>query len=337
MVHYRLSFACNVFFLATRCLAGLQAPILIINYSPFDVSVNLDTAGDNCLYYSFDSTTTQRYITAYNNDDLTANYGNDYVALNNYLQAYRVRWGIPDLQAGVRPNGGSYTLAGLQPGQPVNFGFQAVEMKGSGSCASSHSVWTFSTTFNGTTTKTWGLNDPPTSNWYITEQPDVNGATTTIDIGPGGHADLKTVLIEAIVGTLSIAAIASGVGAIAAGLDFVNIGGVAADAFAALGRRYILIGGLSIAMGGGGLFEATDQTEVSQMNGEPSVMELESTTIHGLTDIYDTIPVDKRGACLIGKDIIGNYDCMAAGTSIVIQSDGSPVAIPLPAISRAWD
>jgi hypothetical protein len=282
MVHYRLTYACNIFLLATRCLAGLQAPILIINYSPWDVSVDLDTSGDNCLYYDFDDQTTQRYMTGYNNDDLTT-FGNDYVSLNNYLQAYRVRWGIPDLRAGLKGNTGSYTLAGLQPGEPVNFGFQAVEMKGSGSCASSHSVWTFSTTFNSTTTKTWGLNDPPTSNWYITEEPDVNGLTTAIDIGPGGHADLKTVLTEAIVGTLSIVAIASGVGAIAEGLGIAAIRGAGAELFAALGRRYVIIGGLSIAMGGGGLFVATDQTEVSQNNGEPSVTELESTTIRTYT------------------------------------------------------
>lgn len=338
MTRYRLSYAYSTFCLITQCLAGLQAPILIINYSPEDVTVNLDYGSDHCIYTDFDPKTTQRYITAYNNDDLTAKYGNDYVSLNNYLQAYRIRYGIPDLSVGAQSNQGSYTLPGLNPDQPVSFGFQAVEMKGSAGCLDSHSVWSFSTTWNNSKTYVWGLNDPPTSNWYLTADPGSGGDATSIDIGPGGHADLKTVLVESIVGTLAVIAIASGVGAIVAGVGLTNAAGGAVGAtIATLGRTYIAIGGLAIGMGGGGLIDVADQTEVSQINGEPSVYTLENTTIHAIKDVYNTIPDDKLGACLIGKDIIGNYDCMAAGTSIVIQANGDPVVVPLPAVSRAWE
>lgn len=317
MGYRRLLRAYTAINLFTTCLAGLQAPILIINLSTQDVLVNLDTPGDNCIYYDFDDTSTQRYMTAYTDSDLEANYGdddNDYTALNSYLQLYKTRIAIPDLSTGVRGNTGSYTLSGLAANQPVSFAFQAVEMKGSGNCLDSHSVWTFSTTANGTTMM-WGLNDPATSHWYITAQNLTDGTTTSVDIGSGGHANFWLVAIDAVLGTLSAIAICTGIGAIVGGIiaeagTFAAI--TLADVASGLTSTTAAFGGLLITVGGTSITGIVVYNGDPDTDGGPDQEEIDSINLYGIADIYNTVASSDLSACLIGKNIIGNFDCMAA-------------------------
>ena len=312
-------------------LAGLQAPITVINMSPWDVVVDMDAGDDYCIYTNFYPDTIKSYFGAYANDDLTADNGNDYYALNQYLQAYKTRYDIPDLSVGLSSNNGQTTLPALVTNGTTYFSVHPIEMKSSGGCDDHHSSKQFSVTVNGTETL-FELYDPPTSNWEMhMMDPWIN-----VDIGPGGHADLSTVLFDAIIGIASAVAIATGVAAVAAGIGILTTEGIAAEVLVPLGRTFVARGGLSIAMGGGGAYEIWDHSSVSEQAGEPSISTLDSTQLFGFSDVYTTISGDKKGACLIGENVMGNYRCMAASTSLVIQADGTAVAVPLPAVSRAW-
>jgi hypothetical protein len=54
------------------------------------------------------------------------------------------------------------------------------------------------------------------------------------------------------------------------------------------------------------------------------------------SSVYDTL-VGDREACILGQKFWWSYDCLVVGTSIVIQTDGKALAVPLPNIYRAWD
>jgi hypothetical protein len=54
-------------------------------------------------------------------------------------------------------------------------------------------------------------------------------------------------------------------------------------------------------------------------------------------DVYNKLDDDERRACVLGDNILGIYDCLVAGTSLVIQGDGEALAVPLPNIYRAWN
>ena len=52
---------------------------------------------------------------------------------------------------------------------------------------------------------------------------------------------------------------------------------------------------------------------------------------------YDKIALDDREACILGRNVIGRYECRVAGTAIIIQGNGKALAVPLPNLYRAWD
>jgi hypothetical protein len=51
-------------------------------------------------------------------------------------------------------------------------------------------------------------------------------------------------------------------------------------------------------------------------------------------DLYNKLDDDQRRACVLGDNIIGDYDCLVAGTSLIIHRNGNVLAVPLPNIYR---
>lgn len=317
-------------------LAGLQVPLTIINMSPFDAEVDM-TLPENCIKHDFNPIDLQHYYDSWPNSDLVAQYGDGHISsdMNQFLQLYKSAFNIQNLGDARLPMSGVHTLSAIQANVPPAFGVFETEMAGSGSCLDSHSWKEFKITANGVST-ILKLHDPPTSNWEIIKDPD-SDSPLVVDIGPGGKADPFGIVMDVVVTVIAAATAAVGFPAIGLAARAAYLIWTVEGAAAALGWGSVLTtaayGGFFVLVGSGGEV-AMALRGTTEVDGAPATI---SPSTMGFYDVYGPIGIDKRNACLLGDNIFGQFECLAASTSIVIQSDGTVFAVPMPQISRAWD
>lgn len=106
--------------LACLCHAWLQVPLVIINMSPWEASIDMD-GGERCWSHAAGKhTDLNHYYDSWLSDNLVHDFDkdeteSDYTALNMYLQTYKSVWGVPKLRGYTEPMSGTKKLPGLTP------------------------------------------------------------------------------------------------------------------------------------------------------------------------------------------------------------------------------
>lgn len=340
-----LTFAISSAVLIGLCSAGLQVPLVIINLSPFEAEVDM-TYDENCIKHDFNPVDLGHYYDSWESNNL-ADFDEDFAPYNDHLQQYKAQLGVPKLRGSQASMQGVSTIPAFRlnatdlSGSPYMV-FET-EMDGSGDCFGSHSGKSFAITVNGSTEK-FNIEDPPTSEWTLTMYYPEN---TRLVLGSGGHASWGLVLLEAVTAisiVLTAGAAASwGAFLIAATEDW--------------GAKYVfemtakaLLSKAAYALAGNSLLGVADYIAKEQAESENQPSGENSTTpdfekeefdtsayYKDFGDVYKDLDDKDRRACVLGINIVGNYDCLVAGTSLVIQGNGKVVAVPLPNIYRAWN
>jgi hypothetical protein len=70
--------------LTSLCSAGLQVPFLVVNLSPYEVSVDM-TLDENCIKHDFNPVGLNHYYSSWESNSL-GNFDLDYAPYNAYLQ-----------------------------------------------------------------------------------------------------------------------------------------------------------------------------------------------------------------------------------------------------------
>lgn len=342
------------------CLAGLQVPLTIINLSPFPAVIDMN--GDsNCIKGSFNPSDLNSYYSSWPSSNLVNDYDDGKISsdMDNFLQTYKQIFGINDLGSRrYSMYSGVTTLPAAAVNQTTPFGVFETEMAGSGTCFGSKS-WKKFTITAGPTTTFLQIYDPPTSNWQIIKDPD-GPNPLAVDIGPGGKANVVRVVIDAVFGAATIAltffgltelGVAARAGALA--LSAATPAFYTSTVLVPGIINALIVGGVTVVVGGGGMtpfalnvsratfglilflgFAAVALVPgQDQVSGAPKTVTPKSL---GFYDVYSGIDLSDRSCCLMGDNIMGEFDCLVASTSIVIQADGTTFAIPMPQISRAW-
>jgi hypothetical protein len=341
------------FYYVVPSMAGVMSPITIINFSPAPIELDF-TFPSKCVYYDFNPDNLRGYYSAYRSPDLVRDHGSGYVSLNKYLQGFKTYFGIPDLELGLQGSVGRYRLPAFSGAIPPPFSVHQIQMDGSGSCFGKDSWKQFSIdtprSFN-----VYELRDPSQSNWEITKF--LHDRSFTIDIGKGGYAGVGWVVGYAILGAalvIVVAAIAWPVAAAAPGAT--GIGGLTMSVLnnmslsfiAGVAKRQDDSGShdtIDVQVGAVGISGDSDQNNnnftvtvpnanVLRADGVPS--QYSSRPILDFYDLYSRIPIENRQACLFSAPGPIAQNCYVAGTAIIIQADGTPVAYPLPDVSHAY-
>ncbi|KAI8271941.1 hypothetical protein K4K56_002845 [Colletotrichum sp. SAR 10_98] len=306
------------------------------------VTVDMDL-GSNCLQdpsdYSTDDLTS--YYAAYRTTSLTDSFGSDFSTYQDYLDYYKKVMQIGDIGSALANMDGQHTLDAYNPDESLSPSFVTFQTEIDGGlfdgCIGSHSSKTFSLDVDGTSYQIT-LEDPPTSQWTITQ--DSPGDPNRIVIGSGGRANPLLTVLYAVLGVEILALAGAVLGSALGGLGPAAVEGTIAEM---------------------GTSEMTQIIE-DKLASDPWVMQWMEKTIFGeaeaaakkrassvarrgvgaggilqeWTAAYDTWNYDDRDACVMSKDVIGELDCLVVGTSIVIQADGQPMAMPLPPLGSAW-
>ncbi|KPI37091.1 uncharacterized protein AB675_3698 [Cyphellophora attinorum] len=350
------------FYYVVPSMAGVMSPITIINFSPAPIDLDF-TFPSKCVYYDFNPDSLRGYYSAYRSPDLVRDHGSGYVSLNKYLQGFKTYFGIPDLEQGLQGAVGRYRLPPFSGAVPPPFSVHQIQMDGSGSCFGKDSWKQFSIdtprSFN-----VYELRDPSQSNWEITKF--LHDRYITVDIGKGGYAGVGWVVGYAILGAalvILVAAIAWPVVAVGSGAT--GIGGLSLSvlsemsltfdagvpfisSLSSIGKRQDDSGSddtINVQVGAIGISGDSSQlnnnftvtvpnNNVLRADGVPS--EYSSRPILDFYDLYSRIPIENRQACLFSAPGLQDQNCYVAGTAIIIQADGTPVAYPLPDVSHAY-
>ncbi|KAJ9612772.1 uncharacterized protein PV06_08410 [Exophiala oligosperma] len=329
------------------CLAGLQVPLLIINLSPNPAVVDMQYT-PNCMKGLFNPRDLEYYYKtwAQSNTTLRAKYDekelpSEYLA---YLQLFKGLTGIDNLAAHrFSLYGGTTTLPAMQVNHSVPFGVFETEIDGGTDCWAVD-AWKFFTISSGSARTYLYLHDPWDDHWEIVKNshlwrnlPDTN--EVAVDIGPGGRADpLRVVADVALLATSIVLAVAGG-SQLSFGittLRMVLVGAGRAVTAAGLGLLYqtIFVGGVVLVFGSLGIAGFAFIPGRDALDGATTSVAIQALSFDG---VYKDIPLQNREACLMGENIVGHFDCRVAGTSLVIQGDGSVFALPMPPIHRGWD
>lgn len=316
------------------------------------MDVTLDfTFPSKCIYTEFDSAYLYKYYSAYRSTDLVADHGSDYQSLNDYLQAFKSYIGIQDLEKSLYGSTGVYTLPAYTGSTPP-FSVHQIEMDGSGTCFGKDSWKQFSIStplsFN-----VYQLKDPSQSNWEITKF--LSNGPFTVDIGRGGYAGAGWIADYVLGAVLVILIVALCWPVAAAATEETGIGGLTMNTLNTM-RLTWLPGDL----GNKRRQDASDhntiqagdititQTDVfnnsftvavpyqSTLLGNGIPEYFTSKPLFGFYDLYQRIPIGNRQACLLSKPGPMDQNCFVAGTSIIIQPDGTTVVYPLPDVSQAY-
>ncbi|KIW10747.1 hypothetical protein PV08_10046 [Exophiala spinifera] len=295
----------------------------------------------NCIKQEFNPTDLNSYYSSWTSSDLVADYGDGKISsdMNSFLQTYKSIFGINSLgDRRYSMYSGAVTLPAAAVNQTTPFGVFETEMAGSGGCFGSRS-WKKFTITAGSTTTSLQLYDPPTSNWQIIKDPD-GDSPLAVDIGPGGKANVVRVVIDAVFGSAAIAltffgltelglAARAGALALSAATPALYTSTVLVPGII----NALVVGGITVLVGAGTFSAVALVPGQDQVDGAPSTVTPKAI---GFYDVYQSIGLDDRSCCVMGDNIMGEFECLAASTSIVIQADGTTFAIPMPQISRAW-
>ncbi|CAI0648442.1 unnamed protein product [Colletotrichum noveboracense] len=148
--------------------------------------------GSNCLQdpsdYSTDDLTS--YYDAYRTTSLTDSFSSDFNTYQDYLDYYKKVTQIGDIGSALANMDGQHTLDAYNPDESLSPSFLTFQTEIDGGlfdgCIGSHSSKTFSLDVDGTGYQIT-LEDPPTSQWTITQ--DSPGDPNRIVIGSGGRAN----------------------------------------------------------------------------------------------------------------------------------------------------
>lgn len=333
-----------------------MSPIVIINFSPFDVNLDF-TFPSKCVYTDFNPDNLKAYYSAYRSTDLVRDHGSDYSSLNTYLQAYKAYIGIDDLEASLYGAVGKFILPAYQAGKS-SFSVHQIEMDGSGTCFGKNSWKQFAiSTADGN--NVYELRDPSQSNWEITKF--LGNGPYTVDIGRGGYLGAGWTVGYAMLGAaLAILAAAVCVPVAAVTPTATGIGGLAIEV---LDRMSLGFGGFdpgkrdtpslyprqetniiqagqvtltrTVAENGTTTNVQVTVPDIAALQADETPTFFQSTPLFGFYDMYQRIGIDNRQACLLSKSAPMDQNCYVAGTSIIIQVDGTTVAYPLPDVSQA--
>lgn len=350
--------------LVTRCLAGVMSPIVIINYSQQDINLDF-TFPSKCIYTDFDPDYLYKYYSAFRSKNLVADHGSDYADLDTNLQAFKNYTGIQDLQQSLYGATDIYKLPAYIPGETVPYSVHQIEMDGSRGCVGKDS-WKQFQMKTAAGTYVYEIKDSSTSNWEITKY--LGNGPFTVDIGKGGYLGKKWAIGYGILGAVVVIAVvalvvvllpgaAAGAGAVAE----TGIGGFSrsvvegwslsfsegeAGSIGDLGRRQESSSSATVQSSGIAITATLDDdgtTTAQVIVPDINALQVDGTdtdgstpaTIYGWYDLYQRIDLENRQACVLSHPALQNQDCWVAGTSIIIQADGSTVAHPLPDVSQA--
>lgn len=193
------------------------------------------------------------------------------------------------------------------------------------------------------------LHDPWQSEWVLTrDAPDNNG----IILGPGGRADPWAVFGDvAIPAAILVLAVVAGKALLAYAGPIIGTAALAKGVSTVVenaNRAYSVSSnhpdnGHPLAFFQTGMVALQEQLEKLENNphelgnnDDPHpAFNFDQYNLK-FSSLYDKIPVKERTACILGRKIAFNYECMVAGTSVLIQADGNVAAIPLPNVWRSY-
>eukprot|EP01099_Mayorella_cantabrigiensis_P006102 TRINITY_DN5041_c0_g1_i1.p1 TRINITY_DN5041_c0_g1~~TRINITY_DN5041_c0_g1_i1.p1 ORF type:complete len:377 (+),score=-4.42 TRINITY_DN5041_c0_g1_i1:271-1401(+) len=347
--------------------AGLMVPIVIINLSGADAVVDM-SVGQSCVYNDFYPDMLERYYQSWQSSDLALDSYNiqalrtgnadgptllSFRQLDDYLQLYKRRFEIFNLRKGKLQSTGVHQLKALQLNTPPSFGVFEIEMDGSLSCKGKDSWKQFDITVNGSSTR-YEIYDPANSNWEARVYEADNPNPFITDIGPGGRFDVnwKRVVLDVLVSASYVVAIAAAHATVQTAESYITfrIPGSIHEVRAilqnsVLPQLQVQFGGMIMASTGYyGFFDYVDTDPLtSARNGNSEIQGVtNNVTMLPFDFFYRSIPIENRNAFL-GKqssDIVTRFDgngCYVAGTSYVIQADGTVVLVPLPAMEYFFD
>jgi hypothetical protein len=364
----------TVFAVALACgtNAGIMSPIVVINTSPDDVVVDM-SVGQSCVYTSFNNDQLEWYYRAWQSTDLAADWvtiGGDggylqaqtvviFRQLDDYLQTFKRRFGIWDIREGVQSSSGISILPGLDATSldRTPFSVHQIEMKGSVECLGKDSWKRFDLIVGGARQRL-ELRDPALSAWEVRMIDDDARDPFVVNIGSGGHISVKTVLRAALEVTITTLQL---IGTFATVMQLKVIG------------KLGLVTLIQSDFFGGDLYKTSDQTylgtsarfgtitlgltkvgsgqpEISWRDDDPVTRQMGLPDAGIISDngtvslasfafdaIYANISVSDRNACLARKKGIDGTACRVAGTSLLIQPDGTVLLLPLPGIENMPD
>jgi hypothetical protein len=154
--------------LTSLCSAGLQVPLVIINLSPHEVSVDM-TLDENCIKHDFNSVDLGHYYDSWEGNNL-GNFEKDYPPYDGYLRQCKTQFGLPKLRCHQAPMAGVTNIPALDLNATdltsAPYMVFETDMDGSGNCFESHLGKSSAVSVNGTREK-FTIEDPPTSEWTL--------------------------------------------------------------------------------------------------------------------------------------------------------------------------
>jgi hypothetical protein len=100
--------------LASACLAGIQIPLIIINLSPWEATVDFYN-NEYCMQYHTDPDDLNHYYASWESSNLGEDFDEDYAKYNAYLQLYKELFGVPKLNGSQTPMTDIHTIPALKP------------------------------------------------------------------------------------------------------------------------------------------------------------------------------------------------------------------------------
>ncbi|KPI37092.1 uncharacterized protein AB675_3697 [Cyphellophora attinorum] len=362
--------------LASGAKAGLMSPIVIINTSPTDVVVDM-SLGQSCIYTSFNNDQLEWYYRAWQSTDLAHDWvtiGGDggplqaqnvviFRQLDDYLQTFKRRFGIWDMREGLQSSSKISILPGLDAANldRTPFSVHQVEMRSSAECLGRDS-WKRFDLIVGEERQQYELRDPALSAWEVRKINDDGTNQFVVNIGSGGYISIKAVLRLVLEQTIAAVQIVGMFAILKAhfmirritsqpdwdgGYQWNLLNRLIEKSMLGVPIRYgTILLGLSQTNPGNKNLDPTitwrDDDPVTRQLGLPDagVISDNGTLSLALLDfdaIYRDISVSDRNACLSRKKGIDGTACRVAGTSLLIQPDGTVLLLPLPGIETMPD
>lgn len=98
-----------------------------------------------------------------------------------------------------------------------------------------------------------------------------------------------------------------------------------------------------ITLGEGGYFNTAIFDPILELFGSDTAKGAVSFPTGGPAPVIDfswfyrSTPSGDRSACILGRDVVGSFECLVTGVALVVTNDGSEIfALPLPNVGRDW-
>ncbi len=340
--------------LSWNVYAGTSTIINFMNMTPYTVTVSFPAGSEDCWHDTTDTSSINSYLNYYINNSVSDS------GYSDYLTNFKTGFGINDLgQISTSDMIGSMTLNPSLNGQPI----QMASFRGEPSaalfegCKDATSTRGFTITIqqpNGNSlTKYYYLQDPPGSQWTLTQQDGAGNILQTITLGAGGKTNALEVGLTAGTAIVTIVSLGSaGAEAFAARSiiyagaedvlrsnaayfgDFLlsgafNAGRLEVVSFA---KGYLFRTALKLAISGGLIYYTSADSQPGSGPDYSQYIDYSSQQIQGSGLVIPSGMPDDRSICVYQGSTFGITECHTVGINLSILPDGSVAFIPLPSV-----